>query len=395
MERYSLKKDYYDQLWQDYYKNGKRSFVFQYLEKHPRSDTCFRMVLRQKWEELEAESVSSLDYVEYIVKKLSKTPKLYQEGEDYKLILPLLRYGLMLSQEEYQILESTGRKKDFHEKLLLLECQICHYDEDTRKGLSKIPRDTLENMTRQLEMVSLQVEVQNFFYEIGLPISDTNKPQKEGPTKKRLERKKDSTLNMLDAYCDRMNLSLFAASTNMRKGHEEDYEQFFQKLLKSGKSDVMIPLFIDSQTGTALFIIGKKYIYDFRYLIHLKNNRNYTDYCCSYGILEMDLGGTMNDLKDEGDYQGMISYRVLKYRFNYREAWEEYEITRREDLKNIRSNNSSLGEIQHPKTLDIYFAREERVEKEKQIKGENIDKKFLEIKAEAGLRENFGRSKRL
>lgn len=58
MKRYSLKKDYYDQLRQDYYKEGEKSFVFRYLERNPRSDTCFRMVLGQKWEELKAGRIS-------------------------------------------------------------------------------------------------------------------------------------------------------------------------------------------------------------------------------------------------------------------------------------------------------------------------------------------------
>ena len=216
MDCYSFKRDYYDQLRQDYYEKGEESFVFCYLEKHPRSDTCFRIILGQKWKRLKAGEISTLDYVEYIVEKLSKTPKLYQEGSDYKLILPLLYYGLGLSKEEYDILECTGRKKDIQEKLRLLEGWMKASDEGARERLSKIPAEKLECMTHRLEYVSLQVEVRNFFYEIGLPITDVNRQQKEGTAKRRPERKKDPSLNMLDAYCAQNRLFLSASYPNYK-----------------------------------------------------------------------------------------------------------------------------------------------------------------------------------
>lgn len=394
MKNYSLKKDYYNQLRQDYYKEGENSFVFRYLEKNPRSETCFRMVLGQKWRELKAEKISCLDYVRYMIEKLSKTPKLYQEGRDYKLILPLLYYGIGLSEGEYQALESTGRKKDIQEKLLVLEKQMHNLDGAAKERLSKIPFKELECMTRRLELVSLQVEVRNFFYEIGLPITDANKPQKENAEKRKAERKKDPSLNMLDAYCAKKNLSLFAPSVRVQQDNEEDYDAFFQKLVNAGNSDIIIPLMIDSRTGTALWIIGRQYIHDFQYVVQKKENKNYENYCCAYGILELNTRDSRADIS--GKYQERISYHAMNYLFDYSRAREEYEIVRRTTLASIRGYNNSLEGMEHPESLDIYFA-DEREQKETEERDEDGagDEIFLEIMAEAGPRETLGRSKSL
>lgn len=394
MKNYSLKKDYYNQLRQDYYKEGENSFVFRYLEKNPRSETCFRMVLGQKWRELKAGKISCLDYVKYMIEKLSKTPKLYQEGRDYKLILPLLYYGIGLSEGEYQALESTGRKKDIQEKLLVLEKQMHNLDGAVKERLSKIPFKELECMTRRLELVSLQVEVRNFFYEIGLPITDANKPQKENAEKRKAERKKDPSLNMLDAYCAKKNLSLFAPSVRVQQDNEEDYDAFFQKLVNAGNSDIIIPLMIDSRTGTALWIIGRQYIHDFQYVVQKKENKNYENYCCAYGILELNTWDSRADIS--GKYQERISYHVMNYLFDYSRAREEYEIVRRTTLASIRGYNNSLEGMEHPESLDIYFAdeREQKETKERDEDGAG-DEIFLEIMAEAGPRETLGRSKSL
>lgn len=395
MKDYSLKKDYYDQLRQDYYKEGEKSFVFHYLEKHPRSDTCFRMILGQKWKELKAGEISCLDYVKYIIEKLSKTPKLYQEGRDYKLILPLLYYGMEMAEDEYQVLENTGRKKDLQEKLLVLEKQMHDSDGAAKERLSKIPFEELERMTRRLELVSLQVEVRNFFYEIGLPITDANKPQKEDAAKRKPERKKDPSLNMLDAYCAQKGLSLFVSGAKPpQDSGGEDYDTFFQKLINSGNSGIIIPLMIDPQTGSALFIIGRRYICDYQYVIHKKENREYENYCCSYGILELDTDDSINAAS--GQYRELLSYHAANYLFDYSEAREEYEIVRRTNLARIRDYNRSLEGMEYPKSLHIYFRSErEQEELEENHKDMTLDKKFLEMMVEAGPRETLGRSKRL
>lgn len=394
MKDYSLKKDYYNQLRQDYYKEGENSFVFRYLEKNPRSDTCFRMVLGQKWKELKAGKISCLDYVEYMIDKLSKTPKLYQEGRDYKLILPLLYYGIGLSEEEYRILESTGRKKDIQEKLLVLEKQMHAPDEAAKERLSKVPLEELECMTRRLELVSLQVEVRNFFYEIGLPITDANKQQREDVAKRKAERKKDPSLNMLDVYCAQRNLSLFVQSERAQQDNGADYDTFFQKLVNAGNAGVLIPLMIDPQSGAALFIIGRQYIHDFQYVVQKKENKKYENYCCSYGVLELNTEGSSAEVS--GKYQEQIFYHVVNYLFDYSQAREEYEIVRRTNLVSIRRYNSSLGRMEHPKPLDIYFAEDrEREEMEERHEDETKDEKFLEIMTEAGARETLGRSKSL
>ncbi len=394
MKRYSLKKDYYDQLRQDYYKEGEKSFVFRYLERNPRSDTCFRMVLGQKWEELKAGRISCLDYVQYIIEKLSRTPKLYQEGRDYKLILPLLYYGIGLSEDEYQVLEHTGRKKDIQEKLLLLEKQMQDPDGAAKERLSKIPINELECMTRRLELVALQVEVRNFFYEIGFPVTDANKPQKEEAAKRKPERKKDPSLNMLDAYCAQKNLSLFVPSERTRQDCGEDYDVFFQKLVNSGNPGIMIPIMIDPQTGSSLFILGRKYINDFQYVISKSASEGFENYCCAYGILELDTDGSNTGASR--DYQELMFYHVTDYLFDYSEAREEYEIVRRANLANIRDYNKSLEGMEHPKSLDIYFSWDrEHGEMEDKHEYEITDEKFLEIMTEAGPRETPGRSKSL
>lgn len=397
MDHYSLKKDYYDQLRQDYYEEGGKSFIFRYLEKHPRSDTCFRMILGQKWKELNAGDISCLDYMEYIVEKLSKTPKLYQEGRDYKLILPLLRYGLGLSKEESDILERTGRKKDIQEKLRLLEIQMNASDGAAKERLSKVPPVELERMTRRLEHVSLQVEVRNFFYEIGLPIIEVNKSQKEDASKRKPERKKDPSLNMLDAYCAQKKLCLSASGVRTSQESGEDYDSFFQKIAKSGNFGIIIPLMIDPRTGSALFIIGKKYIYDFQYVVSQKGNKAYEDYCCSYGILELgtyDSGDAVSGRS--GEYQELLSYHAANYLFHYRDAWEEYEIVRRADLEIIQEHNRSLRGMGCPESLDIYLSGQEEQEEASEKYGDRAgDEKFLEIRDGIGPRETLGRCKRL
>lgn len=393
MEHYSLKKDYYDQLRQDYYEKGRDSFVFCYLEKNPRSETCFRIILGQKLEALKAGRLSNLEYVQYIIEKLSKTPKLYQEGRDYKLLLPLLCCGLGMSREECDLLERTGRKKDIQEKLRLLEEKLNASDAEARERLSKIPDLELERMTRRLEHVSLQVEVRNFFYEIGLPITDANKPQKEGPAKK-TERKKDPSLNMLDAYCAQKNLVLSAPGQAQGRESGEDYDEFFWRIAKSGHAGIWIPIRIDTWTGVQLCIIGKKYIQDFPYVIHKKENKVYEDYCCAYGILEPNPEEPpLPDFQSSREYrETTFSYHVKQCLFHYQDAQEAYEIARRVNLAGIQEYNRLLGKAGCPKSLELYFPRQEECGETAE---KNRDRKFLEIRDGVEPRETFGRCKRL
>lgn len=397
MERYSLKRDYYEQLRQDYYEKGEKSFVFDYLEKNPRSETCFRMILGQRWEDVKAGKISSLDYVEYIIEKLSKTPKLYQEGRDYKLLLPLLCCGLGLTQEESEKLKSTGRKKDIQEKLRLLEERLKGSDGKTRERLSQISDRELERMTRRLSHVSLQVEVRNFFYEIGLPVTDVSKLKKESAAKTKPERKKDPSLNMLDAYCARKNLVLSAAVSVQGRESGEDYDEFFRRIAKSGHSGILIPVMTDSRTGAGLFIIGKKYIHDFAYLVSKKENKVYEDYCCAYGILELNTDAVPHlSHGNPGECQEVVSYHATKYLFRYQEAREAYEIMCRTNLAELREYNRPLGKTGRPKSLDLYFSgQEERKETEESPGGSIGDEKFLEVRDGAGPRETFGRCRRL
>ncbi len=396
MERYSLKKDYYEQLRQDYYEKREKSFVFDYLEKNPRSETCFRMILGQRWEALRAGKISRLDYVNYIIEKLSKTPKLYQEGRDYKLLLPLLCCGLGLSQEEATQLERTGRKKDVQEKLCLLEEKLNGSDRETRERLSGISHSELERMTRRLEHVSLQVEVRNFFYEIGLPITDTNKPQKESAAKRKPERKKDPSLNMLDAYCARKNLALTAPAAMPGGESGEDYDEFFQRIAKSGHSGMFIPLKIDTWTGAGLFMIGKKYIHDFSYLVSKKENKVFEDFCCAYEILEPGVNAVLTPSVGNGGEGEMVSYHAAKYLFHYEEAREAFEIIRRTNLAEIWEHNRSLGKTSRPQSLDFYFpGQEEEGEAEGRPGGGTVDEKFSEVRDGVGPRETFGRCRRL
>lgn len=113
-----------------------------------------------------------------------------------------------------------------------------------------------------------------------------SKLKKESAAKTKPERKKDPSLNMLDAYCARKNLVLSAAVSVQGRESGEDYDEFFRRIAKSGHSGILIPVMTDSRTGAGLFIIGKKYIHDFAYLVSKKENKVYEDYCCAYGILE-------------------------------------------------------------------------------------------------------------
>lgn len=397
MGRYSLKKDYYEQLRQDYYEKGEKSFVFDYLEKNPRSETCFRMILGQRWEDVKAGKISRLEYVEYIIEKLSKTPKLYQEGRDYKLLLPLLCCGLGLTQEESVQLERTGRKKDIQEKLRLLEERLSGSDGKTRERLSQISDRELERMTQRLSHVSLQVEVRNFFYEIGLPITDVSKLKKESAVKAKPERKKDPSLNMLDAYCARKNLALSAAVSMQGGERGEDYDEFFQRIAKSGHFGILIPVMIDPRTGSGLLIIGKKYIHDFAYLVSKKENKVYEDYCCAYGILELNRDAVPHvSPGSPRACQEIVSYHATKYLFRYQEAWEAYEIMRRTNLAEIQEYNRPLGKTGRPKSLDFYFPGQEEGEGTEERPGGSIgDEKFQEVRDGAGPRETFGRCRRL
>lgn len=108
----------------------------------------------------------------------------------------------------------------------------------------------------------LQSDARTFLYDAGYPINKGTvcHPQKA-------PRKKDRTMDMLNAYCMENGISLYQSlpgSSSFTIGgwteeRKERCEQLYQRLKGFGGEALILPVEIDPLTGAGLYIIGKEH----------------------------------------------------------------------------------------------------------------------------------------
>lgn len=120
-----------------------------------------------------------------------------------------------------------------------------------------VPYDILYDMTEDLKDKILKRDVATLLYDAGY----SGDAEKNSRT-----RKKDRSMDMLDAYCRKNGISLFAAERGKAAsdaGDEDEYYKSCDKLLEmlnaEKRNDVFLPLMVDNVSGASVCIIGKDY----------------------------------------------------------------------------------------------------------------------------------------
>lgn len=150
------------------------------------------------------------------------------------------------------IFAGIKNNKKRYEKLL----QVLEAKEDAGALLSE---EQMERLNEELKKSILRLDVQTFLYDVGHPFK-----QEEGRVYK--SRKKDRTMDMLDAYCGENFIFFGNQGPAGSKGPDELSEEeikFYEKLRiflnDTQNRNALFPIRIDSVTGASLYLLGSLY----------------------------------------------------------------------------------------------------------------------------------------
>lgn len=350
----TAKDTFYRKLQNDYRLWGTDSVIYRFIqEEQERLYRQFRngspakrgsslIQLRLHFDALTAGKETPMEYIVNLLHILKSRPVLYQDctqTESTELLIPFVTIGLgrlnKNTAEENLTEDAVPGHISKHRLQEYLTELTRYFDQNNPEVFQNFeesiythsPYNALETLTCAIFGSAVHVEVKAFFYDAGYRLNGKNygdiqepdrnrKLQHQGHvcndrTKKAGQGRKprvDKTLSLLDAYCSRNRLSLFHSGLNASL---EDCRKLFTLLSDAGNRDALVPLYVDSRTGCALYIVGKNFYENFYRHCGTENMvREYrqSKNTCAYGILRFTkdspsgdfvLGYTLSDWFDE------------------------------------------------------------------------------------------------
>lgn len=380
----TAKDAFYHKLQNDYRLLGTDSVIYRFIQEEqerlyqqfkngsPAQKGSSLIQLRLHFDALTAGEESPMEYIENLLHILSSRPILYQnstETDALELLVPFAAIGLGNNQS----MNITKRnlpgnatscgisKRQLQEYLAELARWFDQklpdiYQNYARSIYTQKPYHALGDITHAICSNAIHVEVKAFFYDAGYRLNDksygyiresdaveNHQCQKrvcDSKVKKTGHRRSprvDKTLSLLDAYCKSNKLSLFHSGPSASL---EDCRKLFALLSNGENRDVLVPLYVDSRTGCALYIVGKNLYADFyRHCGTADMVRDYqrSGSACAYGILRFTkdspsgdfvLGYTLSDWFDEyasleeaiAEYESECSNILVEISENYNQT---------------------------------------------------------------------------
>lgn len=111
----------------------------------------------------------------------------------------------------------------------------------------------------------------DLMYNLGYPLSENAVPKDKA-------RSHNTALDLVDAWYSRRGVSVAAArGGGVDDFDPEEYQRLYDFLNTAGKTSVLIPVRVDSETGMGIYIVGRDHYVEFPY----ENPRQ----ACGIGIL--------------------------------------------------------------------------------------------------------------
>ena len=291
-------------------------------------------------------------YFEQLLQMLLDNKKLHLSKESRQIILC---YGKRLTKEE----AFAGIRKE--QDMLFQMIQILQEKENTSISLQDA---TLRKITSEIQDMILKQDINTFLYDAGFETSQ------EKPS---TSRKKDRSMDMLDAFCEEEGISLFgqqAAALSKTKNpfneqYMEDCDRLLQLLNEKKRNHVFLPVMVDPATGVGIYIIGRA---------HFKGNietQRKIKNCCGYGLV------SFTGVDDENGMVFSIDMDVYDIS-NLKEAKEWLETSARPDaFEQYQDYNKTLPNGA-PKVFQSYFSTSNLWEEHDFETEKEITRKLLE-----------------
>lgn len=291
-------------------------------------------------------------YLVQLLQILFENKKLHLSKEFRQIILC---YGKSLAGEEV----FAGIRKE--QDILFQMIQIL-----LEKGKADVSLEdaTLRKITGEIQDMILQQDINTFLYDVGF-VGNGKKPFSS--------RKKDRSMDMLDAFCEEEGISLFGQQVAVlsetkhpvNEQYMEDCDKLLQLLNDKKRSHVFLPVMIDPATGVGIYIIGKAHFAS-NMKIQKKMKRS-----CGYGLVQFtgvdDENGTVFTI--DMDVYDISTLKEAK-------EWLETN-TRPEALEQYQDYNKILPKGA-PEVFKSYFSTSHLWEKDDFEQEKEETKKWLE-----------------
>lgn len=191
-----------------------------------------------------------------------------------------------------------------------------------------LSRREMEALSRGVLEAILIQDARTFLYDGGSPAQGGVGPG----------RKRDRTMDVLDAYCRENRLTLQRPSAGAWELTEEEiarYEALFERLRAGKNEGVFLPVRIDPATGAGVFIVGRDYFRDVPSLY--RSIRGACCYACLYWndlTLEDGYGLSLSCLADREELGELCGFPHLREAMD----WSAH-ILRREAMEFYREKN--------------------------------------------------------
>lgn len=199
---------------------------------------------------------------------------------------------------------SGGKTREQYRKRLIVLKSFTGHVAPSKSISGTVSPALLHSLTEHLLQTIIRTDAAAWLYDVGYP-AKTNKESKQ--TRLR-PRKTDHTMELLDAFY-RERGEEFDDGTRQEfslNDSKEDITALFELLDKDkSRNKVIIPLTIDTATGTGLYIVGTEYF---------KNNRTYSEFkeyfkahnCCYNVIMpteaiNSEVHGILQQMDDGSD----------------------------------------------------------------------------------------------
>lgn len=215
-------------------------------------------------------------YLEKLLQILINNNRIHL-SEDYRK--RVLQYGIYLSSED--TFRGVKKEKDILRKTLQVMKENRLSEKMALDSGFTLGWEELAAITEEIQDMLLRQDINTFLYDVGFTLKDNILVS---------SRKKDRSMEMLDAYCEEKGIHLFGQNgmelTSFAKNDEQEYmnacDALLQQLNEEQREDVFLPVMVDSATGVGIFIIGKRY---YASDVGVQNDMQSS---CGYGLIRFD-----------------------------------------------------------------------------------------------------------
>jgi hypothetical protein len=219
--------------------------------EYPKGRRNLYVWLKESLLDYELGDIAEETHMLHLFEVLSTDTRYRVSGESHDV---LLNYGKSLCGDN--VYDNPKKHREFYKKIAELLA-----DNPKTQGV-RLEKQQVQAVTQDLLDYMIRVDAQTFLYDAGYPMN------RKTDVSVAMTRKRDKTLEILEAYCKEKRISLQQSGNVpeddryefLSEAKKQDCEILYEKL-KAEKQyeDVFIPVAIDRDTGAGIYIVGKEY----------------------------------------------------------------------------------------------------------------------------------------